>query len=86
MVQKSASLQAESKDPFASRNAVLLGWLGIRKVSDSGVRQAVFEVKPIVGARMRNKIQVWCVSELGVVASNPSVKRTRLTSRRLPLR
>ena len=47
---KSASLQAESKDPFASRNAVLLGWLGIRKVSGGDVRQAVFVVKPIVGA------------------------------------
>ena len=66
MVPKSASLQAESKDPFASRNAVLLSLVGIRKVSDSAVRQAVFVVKPIVGARMRNKIQVGCFSELGV--------------------
>ena len=49
-VPKSASLQAESKDPFASRNAVLLSLVGIRKVSDSAVRQAVFVVKPIVGA------------------------------------
>ena len=46
----SASLQSESKDPFASRNAVLLSLVGIRKVSDGGVRQAVFAVKPIVGA------------------------------------
>ena len=46
----SASLQAESKDPFASRSAFLLGLIGIREVSDSGVRQAVFVVKPIVGA------------------------------------
>ena len=49
-VPESASLQSHSKDPFASRNGVLLGWLGIRKVSDSAVRQAVFVVKPIVGA------------------------------------
>ena len=49
-VQESASLQAESKDPFASRNAVLLGFVGIREVSGSVVRQAVFVVKPIVGA------------------------------------
>ena len=55
---KSANLQAESKDPFASRNGVLLGLVGIREVSGGGVRQAVFVVKPIVGARMRNKIQV----------------------------
>ena len=50
MVRKSASLQSESKDPFASRNAVILVLVGIIKVSDSGVRQAVFVVKPIVGA------------------------------------
>ena len=81
MVPESASLQAESKDPFASRNVVLLSCLGIRKVSGSVVRQAVFVVKPIVGARMRNKIQVWCFSELGVVASNPAVERTCAKSR-----
>ena len=46
---KSASLQAESEDPFASRNAVLLVLVGIIKVSESAVRQAVFVVKPIVG-------------------------------------
>ena len=50
MVPESASLQAESKDPFASRNAVLLSLVGVREVSDGGVRQAVFVVKPIVGA------------------------------------
>ena len=83
---ESASLQAESKDPFASRNVFLLRGLGIREVSGSVVRQAVFVVKPIVGARMRNKIQVWCLAEYGVVASNPAVKRTRLRSRRLPVR
>ena len=49
-VQEYASLQARSKDPFASRNAVLLSFVGIIKVSDSVVRQAVFVVKPIVGA------------------------------------
>ena len=32
-VPKSASLQAQSKDPFASRNAVLLGWLGTEKLA-----------------------------------------------------
>ena len=79
-------MQSESKNPFASRNAVLLGFVGIREVSDSAVRQAVFAVKPIVGASMRNKNQVRCIAEFRVVASNPSVKRTRLTSRRLPLR
>ena len=84
--QGSASLQAESKDPFASRSAVLLGLVGVRKVSESVVRQAVFVVRPIVGARMRNEIQVLCFAGLGVVASNPAVKRTRLTSRRLPVR
>ena len=42
MVPKSASLQAESKDPFASRNVFLLSLVGIREVSDGGVRQAVF--------------------------------------------
>ena len=50
MVPESASLQSESKDPFASRNVLLVSGLGIREVSDSGVRQAVFAVKPIVGA------------------------------------
>ena len=50
MVQKSASLQAESKDPFASRNVFLRSCLGIREVSESVVRQAVFVVNPIVGA------------------------------------
>ena len=49
-VPESASLQAESKDPFASRNVILLGLVGIREVSEGGVRQAVFAVKPIVGA------------------------------------
>ena len=80
-VPKSASLQARSKDPFASRNVVLLSCLGIGKVSGSVVRQAVFVVKPIVGARMRNKIQVWCLAEYGVVASNPAVERTCAKSR-----
>ena len=79
-------MQSESRDPFASRNAVLLGWLGIREVSGSGVRQAVFVARSIVGARMRNENQVGCLVEFRVVASNPSVKRTRLTSRRLPVR
>lgn len=46
----------------------------------------LFVVKPIIGARMRNKIQVWCIAGLGVVASNPSDRRVRLTSRRLLLR
>ena len=54
-MQESASLQAESRDPFASRNVLLLRGLGIIKVSDSAVRQAVFVVKPIVGARMIDK-------------------------------
>ena len=85
-VQESASLQAESKDPFASPNVVLLVLVGIIKVSEGCVRQAVFVVKPIVGARMRDRIQVWCCSEYGVVASNPAVKRTRLSARRSPLR
>ena len=83
---KSTSLQAQSKDPFASRNVFLLSCLGVREVSSSAVRQAVFVVKPTVGARMIDKIQVLCFVGLGVVASNPAVKRTRLTSRRLPLR
>ena len=80
-MQESASLQAESKDPFASRNAVLLSCLGVREVSGSAVRQAVFVVKPTVGARMIDKIQVWCIAELGVVASNPAVERTCAKSR-----
>ena len=42
--------KAESKDPFASRNVFLLRGLGIREVSGRVVRQAVFVVKPIVGA------------------------------------
>ena len=50
MVPESASLPAESKDPFASRNVVLRSLVGIREVSDSAVRQAVFVVRPIVGA------------------------------------
>ena len=83
---ESASLQSESKNPFASRNVLLLRDLGIIKVSDSAVRQAVFAVKPTVGARVIDKIQVLCFVGLGVVASNPAVKRTRLTSRRLPVR
>ena len=79
-------VQSESKDPFASRNAVLLVLVGIIKVSAGVVRQAVFVARPIVGARMRNKNQVEWLAECRVVASNPAVKRTRLTSRRLPLR
>ena len=43
-------MQAESKDPFASHNVFLLSLVGIREVSDSAVRLAVFVVKPIVGA------------------------------------
>ena len=50
-MQGSASLQAESKDPFASRNVFLLRGLGVREVSGSAVRQAVFVVKPTVGAK-----------------------------------
>ena len=50
MVPISASLQVYGKDPFASRNAVLFGWLGIGEISGSVVRQAVFVVRPIVGA------------------------------------
>ena len=50
MVPKSASLQAQSKDPFASRNVFLLSLMSVREGSDSAVRQAVFVVKPIVGA------------------------------------
>ena len=65
MVPKSASLLFLSKDPFASRNAVLLVFVGIIKVSGRVVRQAVFVVKPIVGARMRDRIQVWCFAGLG---------------------
>ena len=49
-VQESASLQSKSKNPFASRNVFLLRGLGVREVSSSAVRQAVFVVKPIVGA------------------------------------
>ena len=49
-VRKSTSLQAQIKDPFASRNSVLFRLVGIREVSDSAVRQAVFVVRPIVGA------------------------------------
>ena len=79
-------MQSESKNPFASRNVVLLSLVGIIKVSGSAVRQAVFVARSIVGARMRNKNQVEWLTELGVVASNPAVKRTLLTSRRSPLR
>ena len=50
MVRKSASLQSESKDPFASRNVFLLRGLGVIEVSSSAVRQAVFVIKPTVGA------------------------------------
>ena len=50
MVPESASLQDQSKNPFASRNVFLFGWLGIGEISDSAVRQAVFVIKPIVGA------------------------------------
>ena len=82
----SASLQAESKDPFASRNGVLLCCFGIIKLSDGVVRQAVFAVKPIVGARMKNKNRVRCLVEFRVVASNPSLKRTRLAARRSAVR
>ena len=74
-------MQSESKNPFASRNAVLLSLVGIREVSDRVVRQAVFAVKPTVGARMIDKIQVWCFAGLGVVASNPAVERTCARSR-----
>ena len=49
-MQEYASLQAEGKDPFASRNVFLLSCLGITEVSDRVVRQAVFVVKPTVGA------------------------------------
>ena len=80
-MQESANLQAESKDPFASRNAVLLSLVGVREVSGSAVRQAVFVVRPIVGARMIDKIQVLCFVGLGVVASNPAVERTCAKSR-----
>ena len=80
-VQEYASLQAQSKDPFASRNVLLLRGLGIIKVSDSAVRQAVFVVKPTVGARMIDKIQVLCFVWLGVVASNPAVELTCAKSR-----
>ena len=79
-------MQSESKNPFASRNVLLLRGLGIIKVSDSVVRQAVFVARPIIGVRMKNKIQVWCFTEFRVVASNPSLKRTRLTSRRSAVR
>ena len=75
------SLQSESKDPFASRNVFLLRGLGVREVSGGGVRQAVLVVKPTVGARMIDKIQVWCFVWLGVVASNPAVERTCAKSR-----
>ena len=47
--QNLLACKAESKNPFASRNAVLLIFVGIIKVSDRVVRQAVFAVKPIVG-------------------------------------
>ena len=80
-MQKSTSLQAQSKDPFASRNAVLLSLVGVREVSGSAVRQAVFVVRPIVGARMRNENQVWCIAEVRVVASNPAVELTCAKSR-----
>ena len=79
-------MQAESKDPFASRNVFLLSCLGIREISDSAVRQAVFVVMPIVGARMRKEIEVGCFTEFRVVASNPSLKRTRLSARRSAVR
>ena len=48
--QKLLALQAESEDPFASRNAVFLVLVGIIKVNESAVRQAVFVVEPIIGA------------------------------------
>ena len=80
-MQESANLQAESKDPFASRNVFLLRGLGVREVSGGGVRQAVFVASPIVGARMRDRIQVLCFVGLGVVASNPAVERTCAKSR-----
>ena len=80
-MQEYASLQAESEDPFASRNVFPLRGLGIIKVSDRVVRQAVFVASPIVGARMIDKIQVLCFVGLGVVASNPAVERTCAKSR-----
>ena len=49
-VPEYTSLQAQSKDPFASRNVFLLSCLGVIEVSSSAVRQAVFVIKPIVGA------------------------------------
>ena len=81
LCQNLLACKAESKDPFASRNAVLLSCLGIIKVSASVVRQAVFVVRPIVGARMIDKNQVLCFVWLGVVASNPAVERTCAKSR-----
>ena len=42
--------KAGSKDPFASRNVFLFSLVGIREVSGGVARQAVFVVKPIVGA------------------------------------
>ena len=80
-MQGSTSLQAESKDPFASRNVFLLRGLGVREISGSAVRQAVFVVKPTVGARMIDRIQVWCFAECRVIASNPAVERTCAKSR-----
>ena len=49
LCQNLLACKAESKDPFASRNAVFLSLVGIREINDSAVRQAVFVVKPIVG-------------------------------------
>ena len=40
-VPEYTSLQAQSKDPFASRNVFLLSLVSIREVSDGVVRQAV---------------------------------------------
>ena len=66
--QNLLACKAESKDPFASRNAVLLSLVGVIKVSGRAVRQAVFVVKPTVGARMIDRIQVLCFVGLGVCA------------------
>ena len=40
------------------------------------MRQAVFVVKPTVGARMIDKIQVLCFVGLGVVASKSGSRRS----------
>ena len=73
---KSASLQAESKDPFASRNVVLLSLVGIREISGGVVRQAVFVARLIVGARMRNKKQITRLVVCRVVAAKSGSRRS----------